>query len=123
MRHRLLLLLFILPFISPLQADPWGKDSDLISPSPKRNEPKNLSYQLAKKVIRFHQEWLSPTDGPRSHFYPSSSQYMLNAIEKHGLPLGFCLGCDRLMRENDEKWLYPTIILKGGNRLKLDPVP
>ena len=120
MRYLLLLLITL-----PLHGDPWGKDSDLATPKKIESPPPllPLTYQIARVVILFHQEWLSPTDGPRSHFYPSSSSYMLKAIEKHGLPIGFSLGCDRLMRENDDKWLYPTILLKGGTLRKLDPVP
>lgn len=58
-------------------------------------------------MIRFYQKQISPIDGPRSHFYPSSSQYALLAIQKHGVLKGIALGCDRLMRENKAEWIYP----------------
>ncbi len=78
--------------------------------------------RTAEKVIWFHQNILSPVDGPRSHFRPSSSAYMLAAIKRHGFLKGYILGCDRLLRENSEKWIYPTIEY-DGHILKWDPPP
>jgi uncharacterized protein len=104
-------------------AQPFGKDSDLVSfkPYQRKSSPKGLSA-LAGKIIYFHQHYLSPTDGPRSHYYPSSSQYALNAIKKYGFLYGFILGTDRLMRENDEKWIYRDILTRDKDILKYDPV-
>jgi len=59
---------------------------------------------------------ISPADGPRSHFYPSSSQYTKDAMDKYGFFAGFLMGCDRLMRENNEEWIYP----RNAEDLKLD---
>lgn len=74
-------------------------------------------------MIEFHQDVISPADGPRSHFSPSSSQYTLEAIRRYGFIRGFALGCDRLQRENKEDWVYPTSIGNDGLKIKLDPVP
>ena len=104
---------------------PWGKDADLkiptlqAPPPPTRHSP---LISLATRVIRFHQEVLSPVDGPRSHFRPSSSQYMRLAIEKHGFLEGFFMGCDRLLRENNAEWVYQHIEIDGV-LYKYDPVP
>jgi len=107
---------------SPLLADPWGKDADLAAPKPgcsaKQN---NLLVKFAEAAIQFHQNNISKTDGPRSHFVPSSSQYTLEAIQKYGFFYGYLLGCDRLMRENNDPWIYPTTEGKY-NTLKSDPV-
>ncbi|MBS4164195.1 Uncharacterized protein PRO82_001513 [Candidatus Protochlamydia amoebophila] len=112
-------------FIASLLSDPWGKDADLISP-PFDVCPSSSSSLLAKlgmQAIRFHQEVISPADGPRSHFIPSSSQYTLNAMRKYGFFRGYTMGCDRLMRENDDPWIYRTILDPNGKTIKWDPVP
>jgi len=102
--------------------EPWGKDSDLINP-PQEETPINrsLAVRAAEKVIWFHQNILSPVDGPRSHFRPSSSQYMLLAMRKKGFITGFIMGCDRLIRENDDDWVYNKILNEEGKLMKYDP--
>lgn len=111
---------------SILSADPWGKDADLAChsttsfQSPCSNSPL-VCWGI--KAIRFHQEVISPADGPRSHFIPSSSQYTLEAMKKYGFFKGFTMGCDRLMRENDEEWVYRKTSDPAGKTMKWDPVP
>jgi uncharacterized protein len=105
--------------------EPWGKDADIRYPTIVEIEPKRTPSPMAwaaEKLIWFHQNILSPVDGPRSHFRPSSSGYMLEAIQKHGFIKGYLLGCDRLLRENSEKWVYPTVEY-DGRTLKWDPPP
>ena len=46
---------------------------------------------------------------------------MLNAINSHGFFLGVVMGCDRLLRENEDPWVYDTVPF-GGQTLKWDPV-
>lgn len=125
------LLFFLLLFSASLYArpgyyEPWGKDSDLhhIDPATAQLSQENpsLFVKMAEKAILFHQNILSPVDGPRSHFRPSSSQYMLLAMRKHGFMKGFALGCDRLLRENSAEWVYQTIE-EDGKLIKYDPVP
>lgn len=123
----LLSILFISSILSTfLFADPWGKDADLvqqhISPS---CSPLSSSPLVAwgTRAIRFHQDVISPADGPRSHFIPSSSQYTLEAMQKYGFFQGFTMGCDRLMRENEEEWVYRKIGDAAGKTMKWDPVP
>ncbi len=89
---------------------PWGKDSDLMfykedPPLPKRTD---LLSMTAEKVIVFHQNVISPVDGPRSHFRPTSARYMLLAIRRYGFFVGYIKGCDRLLRENKDPWIYRT---------------
>jgi uncharacterized protein len=109
-----------------VHADPWGKDADLVHPvSPVKSSPTPSSF-LARwgiQAIRFHQEVISPADGPRSHFIPSSSQYTLEAMQTYGFFSGFLMGCDRLMRENDERWIYRTVRHEAGHWMKSDPIP
>lgn len=109
----------------PLLADPWGKDADLTNPSPIQAPAKqpSLIARVGIRAIRFHQDVISPADGPRSHFIPSSSQYTLEAMKKYGFVQGFAMGCDRLMRENDDPWVYRKTRDPAGREMKWDPVP
>jgi uncharacterized protein len=114
-----------------LWGNPWGKDGDLAFRCKEEPEntcqpphPCNFSPGVAVStlLIRFHQTCITQIDGPRSHYLPSSSQYTLDAIQKYGFFKGFVLGCDRLLRENDEKWIYPVTLDKQGQVIKWDPV-
>ena len=101
---------------------PWGKDSGLqkqesiqtIYPTP------STATKIARQIILFHQKVISPIDGPRSHFKPCSSQYMKIAMMKHGFCKGFLMGCDRLLRENKDPWLYREVSV-DGKLIKYDP--
>ena len=104
---------------------PWGHDSDLIelSPSlipPLPNKTPSLFIKMAEKVIWVHTDIISPVDGPRSHFRPTSSRYMLLAMKRHGFVKGFLMGCDRLLRENKDPWVYRTHTV-DGIEYKWDP--
>lgn len=121
------LLFFTLQIHLTLFADPWGKDADLI---PKKKKEKKTSSPLFEDPLRafgriaieFHQDYISQADGPRSHFFPSSSQYTKEAMSKYGFFQGYILGCDRLMRENSDEWIYLKINSPYG-QLKWNPVP
>jgi len=120
-----ILFCFVILNVS-LFADPWGKDADLV-----RRESKDIEFspcstpilgKLAESAIWFHQNVISGVDGPRSNYRPSSSQYMLDAIRKYGFFRGVPLGCDRLMRENPDPWVYQRTVDEYGNHRKIDPV-
>lgn len=126
MASRSLALAFFLIVTQFIHAeDPWGKDSDL----DKYGKPATFRYNpdqrpptsVAQSMVRFHQNNISKTDGPRSHFVPSSSQYTLEAMQKFGGFQGFLLGCDRLLRENKDPWVYPTVDYFGYH-YKYDPI-
>jgi uncharacterized protein len=106
--------------------EPWGRDADLAKG---RGEAKLLAPQqlsplgrCADLLILFHQRVLTKADGPRSHFRPTSSRYMQLAIYRYGFLKGFMMGCDRLMRENGESWVYRTRLI-DGTCYQWDPVP
>ncbi|MBR0536182.1 MAG: membrane protein insertion efficiency factor YidD [Clostridia bacterium] len=63
------------------------------------------------KLIKFYQRRISPLFGPKCRYYPTCSQYALEALEKHGVIKGSLLAIRRLMRCN--------IFFPGG----VDPVP
>ena len=106
-----------------MRSEPWERDYTGLPP---RGRYRHLPYRtpgiataMAKRIIGFHQRVISPVDGPRSHFLPSSSWYMMLAIRHYGFPKGFLMGCDRLLRENREEWVYRTVTL-GEETIKWD---
>lgn len=107
--------------------EPWGTDACLVQIVRKAPKPCAIPTPIlgpfGETMIRFHQEVISPADGPRSNFIPSSSQYTLDAMRKYGFFKGFAMGCDRLMRENSEDWVYRTISVGNHMNMKYDPVP
>lgn len=113
MRFSGTLLLFLVPLFAFGElgyVEPWGTDSGI---SPKQIEKTEVRHhsllaKAAEIAIVFHQNVLSTTTGPRSHFKPSSSHYTLGAIREYGFMRGFFMGCDRLMRENPDPWIYKT---------------
>ena len=67
--------------------------------------------KLIIKLIRFYQRRISPLFGPRCRYYPTCSQYAVEAVERFGAIKGSILTVLRLLRCNP---LFP-----GG----YDPVP
>lgn len=127
MRFKFFAFLFLSTFslmARPGYHPPWGKDAELSAPEPaiKQKNAKGFAITCAELLISFHQNILSPVDGPRSHFRPSSSSYMLDAIHKYGFLKGYVLGCDRLLRENADDWCYRKIEDQGV-LFKYNPVP
>lgn len=62
-------------------------------------------------IIRFYQRNISPMGGSKCKFYPTCSQYGLEAIEKYGAFRGGLMAAWRILRCNP--------FSKGG----YDPVP
>ncbi|MBA3721303.1 MAG: membrane protein insertion efficiency factor YidD [Parachlamydiaceae bacterium] len=124
--NRFLILSFLLTCAISAEV-PWGKDATLtVKITPTCPSPKSSTFmtRFGERAIRFHQEVISPADGPRSHFIPSSSQYTLDAMRKYGFFRGYLLGCDRLMRENNDLWIYrKTWDASRKHQMKWDPVP
>ncbi|MFQ5937491.1 MAG: membrane protein insertion efficiency factor YidD [Acidiferrobacterales bacterium] len=67
--------------------------------------------RLLIKVVRAYRYVISPLLGYSCRFYPTCSEYVLTAIERHGVLRGLWLGARRLLRCH--RW-HP-----GG----YDPVP
>ncbi|OGN63126.1 MAG: hypothetical protein A3F09_00880 [Chlamydiae bacterium RIFCSPHIGHO2_12_FULL_49_11] len=119
----LMMLFFTTLFAHSGFEAPWGKDSELnrehftyIDPAPSAD----LLAKGIESVILFHQNVISPIDGPRSHFRPTSSRYMLLAIRRYGFLQGYLMGCDRLLRENSDPWVYPKVKI-GSKTYLFDP--
>ena len=117
------IVIFTLVFGDVGYHPPWGKAAEInkkktLSTGPlKRYDPLSVATE---KVILFHQNILSPVDGPRSHFRPTSSRYMLLAVRRYGFLKGSLKGFDRLIRENNEPWVYRTKVI-DGKKYKWDP--
>ncbi|UXR79078.1 MULTISPECIES: membrane protein insertion efficiency factor YidD [unclassified Staphylococcus] len=63
------------------------------------------------KCIRFYQRFISPLTPPSCRFYPTCSNYAIEAIQVHGAIKGSWLAINRILR------CHP--FHKGG----FDPVP
>jgi len=62
-------------------------------------------------IIKFYQRYISPMKGTKCPYFPTCSQYGIEAIEKHGTFIGSILAAWRILRCNP--------FSKGG----VDPVP
>lgn len=54
--------------------------------------------KLLKALIVFYQRFVSPFKGPSCRFYPSCSQYSLQALEKYGPFKGLLLTAARILK-------------------------
>lgn len=62
-------------------------------------------------LVRIYQTLISPLFPPSCRYYPTCSNYMIDALKKHGLILGLIMGICRILRCNP--------FIRGG----VDPVP
>ncbi|MDO4730953.1 MAG: membrane protein insertion efficiency factor YidD [Clostridia bacterium] len=67
--------------------------------------------RIAVFLIRYYQNFISPLSAPKCKYYPTCSNYALEAFEKYGFFIGFILSAWRILRCNP--------FSKGG----YDPVP
>ncbi|WP_088066423.1 membrane protein insertion efficiency factor YidD [Gottfriedia luciferensis] len=49
-------------------------------------------------IIRFYQKWISPATPPSCRFYPTCSNYGLEAIQTHGALKGSFLTTKRILK-------------------------
>ena len=62
---------------------------------------KELNRYISKLLIylvRFYQKYISPLKGPTCRFYPTCSQYSIEAIRKYGALKGIYLTIRRLLK-------------------------
>jgi putative membrane protein insertion efficiency factor len=50
--------------------------------------------------LRLYQRWISPAFGQRCCYYPSCSEYAVQAVQQFGVLRGFVLAAWRLLRCN-----------------------
>lgn len=51
-------------------------------------------------LVRFYRKFISPIKGPTCRFYPTCSQYSLEALKKYGLIKGIFLTIKRILKCN-----------------------
>ena len=54
--------------------------------------------KLILKMIRFYQKYISPMSPPTCRFYPTCSQYAIEAVEEHGAIKGSYLATCRILK-------------------------
>ena len=70
-----------------------------------------IMKKILIRLIRFYKTSISPNTPPKCKYYPTCSQYAIEAIERFGAFKGVCLALWRILRCNP--------FSKGG----YDPVP
>lgn len=58
----------------------------------------NIISRILIAPVRFYQQAISPLLPPSCRFTPSCSQYMIEALQKHGPLKGLYLGTRRILR-------------------------
>ncbi len=51
-------------------------------------------------MVRWYQKHISPAIGPHCKYYPTCSQYMIDAVTKYGVLKGGLMGIWRILRCN-----------------------
>jgi putative membrane protein insertion efficiency factor len=60
--------------------------------------PMGAVASCALAILRIYKRWISPMLPSACRFYPTCSEYMMEAIERHGVFRGVGLGLRRLLR-------------------------
>jgi putative component of membrane protein insertase Oxa1/YidC/SpoIIIJ protein YidD len=94
---------------------------NLATPEPRLPNPARLFTDCAIDLIGFYQSSISPSSIQRCPFYPSCSNFTLQAIKRYGFLKGVCLFIDRnLYRENSDIMNHYDFIRLPSGILKLD---
>ena len=62
---------------------------------------KEINVYLSKVciyLIRFYQKYIAPLKGPTCRFYPTCSQYAIEAFKKYGVIKGMFLTIKRILK-------------------------
>jgi len=54
--------------------------------------------ELVAGTLRIYKQWLSPLLPTACRFQPTCSEYMMQAVERHGVVRGVSLGIIRLLK-------------------------
>jgi putative membrane protein insertion efficiency factor len=54
--------------------------------------------QLVIGILRIYKRWISPMLPSACRYHPTCSEYMIEAVEKHGVLRGLWMGLKRLGR-------------------------
>ncbi|CAK7034565.1 MAG: Putative membrane protein insertion efficiency factor [Peptostreptococcus russellii] len=58
----------------------------------------DLASKASISLIRFYQKFISPLKGPTCRFYPTCSQYSIQAFKKYGFLKGLWLTIKRISK-------------------------
>lgn len=58
----------------------------------------NFLVFLSLKMIRFYQKFISPLKGKTCRFYPTCSEYAIDAFNKYGFFKGFVISLKRIVK-------------------------
>ena len=67
-------------------------------------------------IIKIYQYFVSPLLGNRCRFFPTCSEYCIEALKTYGLFLGLKLGAKRILK------CHPFKKLGGGNGIDFVPI-
>ena len=68
-------------------------------------------------IIKIYQYFISPFLGNRCRFFPTCSEYCIEALKTYGLFLGLKLGAKRIFK------CHPFKILGGSHGVDFVPIP
>ena len=68
-------------------------------------------------IIKFYKYFISPLLGSRCRFFPTCSEYFIEALKTQGLTKGFTLGVKRILK------CHPFKTLGGSHGLDFVPIP
>ena len=60
--------------------------------------PQSVLRDLTIGILRIYKRWISPMIPSACRFHPTCSEYMIEAVERHGAIRGLWLGVRRLLR-------------------------
>ena len=66
-------------------------------------------------IIKFYKYFISPLLGNRCRFFPTCSEYFIEALKTQGLKKGFILGTKRILK------CHPFKILGGSHGIDFVP--
>lgn len=74
-----------------------------------------------QSLLWIYQHVFSPVDGATCSFYPTCSEYGIQALRRHGWLLGGAMALERSMRYHAAEGIYPMIVVHGMHRFH-DPL-
>jgi hypothetical protein len=79
-------------------------------------------FNPALWLVHLYRNHISPIDGDRCPSLPTCSSYSVQAMEKHGLFLGWMMTVDRLLHEGQEETKVSPVVYHEGKWKLFDPV-
>ena len=87
---------------------------------PPRDE--TVGFNPALWLVNLYRNHISPIDGDRCPSLPTCSSYSVQAMERHGLFLGWMMTVDRLLHEGQEETKVSPVVYHEGKWRIFDPV-